>query len=416
MSIPPISPNQPAPDRPTANAPTANAPTANAPTANAPTARSAARMDYVDALRGGACLWVLLHHSLERYPVAPGPQHWPLRILVNLANIGWLGVSLFLVLSGFCLYYPLARRAQSLSEIRLDVKQFAKRRATRILPTYYVAMLVYIVAQIAIARSQGLPWSAPFSGFKDIPMHVLMLHNLASSTLGTINSAFWSLALESQLYLIFPLLVALAARRGLRAILLVTFAVAVAWQALAFHRLGFALDWDPQRAQWYHALPGRAFEFACGMSAAALVSRPVSAQTARRCVVIAGLLIVPALFYVARVSSFGPLMDQMWGVIFGCALVLLHRVPASRFRDNALLRALTWTGVISYSLYLIHNLIFLFFPLEAASDTLLILACIARGIGAIGVALVFFVLFEKPFIAKPRQANLVEATVTSPAP
>ena len=373
-------------------------------------------MDYVDALRGGACLWVLLHHSLERYPVAQGWQHWPLRVLVNLANIGWLGVSLFLVLSGFCLYYPLARRAQSLGEIRLDIKQFAKRRATRILPTYYVALLIYVVAQIMVARSQGLPWNSAFSGAKDIPMHILMLHNLASSTLGTINAAFWSLALESQLYLIFPLLVVLAARRGLRAILLVTFAVAALWQAFAFHRFGIAFDWDPQRAQWYHALPGRAFEFACGMSAAAIVSRPVSAQTARRCVVLAGVLIVPALFYVARVSSFGPLMDQMWGIIFGCALVLGHRVPASRFRDSGLLRALTWTGVISYSLYLMHNLVFMFFPLEATSDTLLILACLARGLGAIGVALVFFVLFEKPFIGKPRKENLVEATVLSPAP
>ena len=376
-----------------------------------------ARLDYVDALRGAACLWVLLHHSLEHYPVGEGLTHLPLRVLVNLANIGWLGVNLFLVLSGFCLYYPLARRAASLSEVRLDVKQFAKRRAGRILPTYYVALFVYSVALIVTARLHDLPWNHAFSGAKDIPMHILMLHNLASSTLGSINPAFWSLALESQLYLIFPLLVTLAARRGLRAILLVTLAVAVVWQGIAFHRLGLTFEWNPQHAQWYDALPGRAFEFACGMSAAAIVARPLSSQMVRRYALIASVFLGPGLFYVWRVATFGPLVDQVWGVIFGCALILLHRVPENRFRDNVLLRFLTWTGVISYSLYLIHNLVFLFFPLDAASDGPLILEVVARGMGAIGVGLIFFVLFERPFIRRPqKKEDLIEATVLSPAP
>ena len=374
-------------------------------------------MDYVDALRGAACLWVLLHHSLEHYPVAAGWAHLPLRALVALANIGWLGVSLFLVLSGFCLYYPLARRAP-LSEISLDVKAFAKRRAWRILPPYYVAMLVYIVALEWIAFEHHAPLSWALPGWKDIGAHILMLHNLMSSTLGTINAAFWSLALESQLYLIFPLLVVLAAKRGLRAILGVTFGIAVVWQTIVFFQLGFSLEWGAQMAQLYHALPGRAFEFAVGMSAAAIVARPViSAHIRRNCVIAAAILIGPAIFYVARVSTFGPLVDQMWGVLFGCALVLLHGVPAARFRDNAVLRFLTWTGVISYSLYLIHNLVFRFFPLPPAPDALLILLTLARGVAAIGVALIFFVLFEKPFLRERRKnEGLVAATVSSPAP
>lgn len=380
-------------------------------------AHPAARMDYIDALRGGACLWILLHHSLEHYPVAVGWTHAPLRALVALANIGWLGVSLFLVLSGFCLYYPLARRAQTLGDIRLDIKTFARRRATRILPTYYVALFLYSVALILQARHNGLPWNHEFSGAKDIPMHIFMVHNLMSSTLGSINPAFWSLALETQLYFIFPFLVALAARRGVRAILALTFAIAVVWQTLIFFKLGFSLEWGVQRAQFYHALPGRAFEFACGMSAAAVVSRPIAPQTLRRCILVACVLIGPALFYVTRLSAFGPLVDQMWGVLFGCALILLHRVSADRFRNNVLLRFLTWTGVISYSLYLMHNLVFEFFPLDSPSDGLLILEVVARGVAAIGVGLIFFVLFERPFIRRPKkQEDLVEATVLSPAP
>lgn len=383
----------------------------------APPPVASARMDYVDALRGGACLWVMLNHTSEIYVVPPGTQHTPLRVLSNIAYLGWLGVSLFLVLSGFCLYFPLARRVESLSEIKLDVKAFFKRRATRILPTYYVALLIYVVVQIVMARQQGLGWLTPFSGLKDIPMHILMLHNLRSSTLGSINGAFWSLALESQLYLIFPFLVALAARRGLRALLLMTFVVAILWQAWAFHRLGFSLDWDVQRAQWYHALPGRAFEFAIGMSAAALVSRPIPAHITRWSALILALLIVPATYYTARISVFGPLLDQMWGIIFGCALILLHGVPVRHFRGNVVLRFLTWTGVISYSLYLTHLLIFRLFPIPHTGDWMLSLMLLARATGALGFALIFFILFERPFIRKPRKnTGLVEATVLSPAP
>lgn len=374
-------------------------------------------MDYIDALRGGACLWVILNHTSEIYHITAGWQHTPLRILSNVAYFGWLGVSLFLVLSGFCLYFPLARRVESLSEIKLDVKTFFKRRARRILPTYYVALFVYIVALIFTSRHAGLPWNAAFSGAKDIPMHILMLHNLMSSTLGSINPAFWSLALESQLYLIFPLLVALAARRGLRAILLVTFAVAVCWQAIAFHQLGFSPEWDVARTQWYHALPGRAFEFAIGMSAAALVSRPISAKLVRQCASVLAVLIVPAIYYTARISVFGPLLDQMWGIIFGCLLILLHTIPARHFRRNIVLRFLTWTGVISYSVYLMHLLIFRYFPIPPANDLVLILMLIARLMGVLGFGLVFFVLFEQPFIRKTqKKENLVEATVLSPAP
>ena len=384
---------------------------------NTMAAPAASRMDYIDALRGGACLWVMLNHTSEIYHIAAGWQHTPLRILSNIAYFGWLGVSLFLVLSGFCLYFPLARRVESLSEIRLDVKTFFGRRARRILPTYYVALVIYIVASVVQSHHAGLPWNAAFSGAKDIPLHILMLHNLMSSTLGSINPAFWSLALESQLYLIFPFLVILAGRRGLRAILLVTFAVAVCWQALAFHRLGFSPEWDVSRTQWYHALPGRAFEFAIGMSAAALVSRPIAPQTVRRCVVIVGILIVPAVYYTARISVFGPLLDQMWGIIFGCVLVLLHTVPARHFRSNLVLRFLTWTGVISYSVYLMHLLVFRYFPIPPANDLILTLMLVARLIGVLGFGLVFFALFEQPFIRKPRKdTNLIEATVLSPAP
>ena len=384
--------------------------------ASPPPHQARTRMDYIDALRGAACLWVLLRHSLHDYPVAEGWSHFPLLLLVKISNIGWLGVSLFLVLSGFCLYYPLARRS-ALDEIQLDLKAFAKRRAWRILPPYYAALVIYSASIVFAAYRSHNPLFQGFAGWKDVPSHLLMLHNLMPSTLGSINAAFWSLALESQLYLIFPLLVTLAARRGLNAILGVTFVIAVAWQFYAFSRLGLSPQWTPERAVWYHALPGRCFEFAIGMAAAAIVARPITKATLRLCAITASVLLLPALYVVIEVSMFGPLIDQIWGISFGCILVLLHRVREDRFRSNFVLRGLTWTGVISYSLYLIHNLVFKLIKLPPSSDLMLFVWVTLRIAVAIAVAYGFFWLFERPFIKTRRKpADLIEATVMSPAP
>lgn len=59
-----------------------------------PTTTPPSRMDYIDALRGMACLWIVLHHSLGDYPVGEGGSHWPLRLIVKVADLGWLGVNM----------------------------------------------------------------------------------------------------------------------------------------------------------------------------------------------------------------------------------------------------------------------------------------------------------------------------------
>ena len=347
-------------------------------------------MKYIDALRGGACLWVLLHHSLEHYPVAKGLSHLPLRLLVMLANIGWLGVSLFLVLSGFCLYYPLVRRAET-AAVRLDIKAFARRRAWRILPPYYAAMAAYLVLYHP-------PLQMPVK-WNDVLMHGLMLHNLSPATIATINGPLWSLALESQLYLVFPLLVLLAARRGLGHMLTATFVIAVIWQTAIFFHLGVSHYYSPVLAVWYHALPGRCFEFAVGMTAAAIAARP-KPHVVRYAAITICVLVVPAIGYAVFVSRFGPLLDQIWGVLFGCSLVLLQRVPSWHFQSNVALRALTWVGSISYSLYLTHRLVFYYIHLHGRSDPALVLWTFARIGLAIAVSYFFFLMFELPFLSR----------------
>jgi peptidoglycan/LPS O-acetylase OafA/YrhL len=392
-----------------------------------PAAAARRRLAAVDPLRGLACLGVLLHHTFDyqslefaRTAVPSGPWHWPLAALSACASIPW-SVNLFVVLSGFCLFYPLAARAD-LAAVRLDVGQFARRRARRILPPYYAALALLAVLETVDLYHRSGAWSAhaAFGGKRDVLLHLLMLHNLSVGTVGSVSPAFWSLALECQLYVLFPLLVWAAARRGIKPVLLATLLVALAWQALCWRHIGFTTVWTPRVAVYYDALPGRAFEFVAGMAAALAVVRPRAGQ-ARAAAVLALLALPLALGYAVR-SHFGPFYDQLWGVSFAALLVLLCRVPGAAFERHGLLRGLTWLGGISYSVYLIHHPLIWMISVHRMHLPGTPLGYYAAGLLRLPLLILlgslFHRAFERPFMpGRPRTARQAEhAAAVSPAP
>ena len=401
------------------------------PTVGSPPAARKGHLLFVDALRGAACLWVILLHTFSSSFVGHGLAHLPFFLLVHFSKIGWLGVSLFLELSGFCLFYPIVKRQAAknldLSTYQLDVISFFRKRARRIFPPYYAALVLSCLL-VVVEERLGLDYKknflSVFYGKSDLFLHLTMLYNLKAVSFASINPAFWSLALECDLYLIFPVLVFLAARFGLRAILIPTFAIAVLWQGWAFHRFGLSWNWVSSTAIIYHALPGRAFEFACGMTAAYLVAKPQPGQYKLAAVLLAALL-VPGLWYVTEISLFGPLLDQIWGVAFGCLLVLLSRIDDSVFVRSRIGSALVWIGTISYSLYLVHYPLIMITSAAIlhlpGTESAAVLLGLVRTLCLIGIAYLFHLAFERPFMTKPgvkirTEAQAEAAAITNPAP
>ena len=353
------------------------------------------RFAYIDVLRGMACIWVLVHHTLQSAPVLDGWAHLPLRIVGAIARYGWLGVSLFLVLSGFCLYFPLMRSgtAQTAS---VDVALFARRRARRILPPYYAALLFSVLFIVAGNYHHD---RSTFDGVSaiDVIRHVLLAHNFWPESFSSINGVFWSLALEAQLYVAFPILVYLVARRGFPPVVIAVFVLSLAWQMAAYFYQGLALHWNAPTATMYHAIPARLFEFLAGMVAAHLVMRPQPNQV-RIAIVVIATLIAPAIFYAGWVSRFGPFLDQMWGLIFAALIVALGPVPNHRFEFPSALGVLNWVGGISFSLYLVHVPVFKLLSWRGSNDSAIIAIAVVKILIAIGVGYGFYLLFEKPFL------------------
>lgn len=344
-------------------------------------APAAGRLDYVDGLRGLAALLVVFYHAGHFFFGFDKPDRGPILGLVSTWHIG---VAIFLVLSGFCIGLPYLRR----DLYRVEVRSFALRRALRILPPYYLVMIP--LAALTLLPAYQMRGKAP-TDHPDFVLHLLMLHNLFAENITRISGQFWSLALETQLYVAFPLLMLLARRPW--AMFAATVAIAALWHNVVGR---FADVSTPDklftfRVSVFAMLPA----FAMGIMAAAAVAK---GRHWPRAAGAAGLLALVACFGLGQsVLDFVPLY---YLASLAAALLLGSELPRAVLSSLSY-RPLVRIGEVSYSLYLIHNAI-----LGAAGAILqkrldgpaLAVAAILASAACVVLAFPCFRLIEKPFI------------------
>ncbi len=302
------------------------------------------RVDVLDGLRGCAVLLVVWYHVWLVSGQAAGP-------FTFIAQAGFLGVDLFFFISGFCLFYPYARAAAG-GRPAPTIAHFFERRAMKIVPSYGIALAVFAI----VYRAQ---FASPQDALWQIVAHLTFIHPLSPSTFGTISGPLWTIGIEVQFYLLFPLIVIGFARSPWIGYLVLA-ALAEAYRCW----IG-ALGLDTS-FWWINQLPAVVDLFAAGMLGAhafvMLRARAATVDSSRMTIVslcawlcaLVGLGIVSvsgasagdahAWFNAHRVVI-GPLCFVL-ALSTSFALPAWHAVVAAR--------ALGFLSTISYNLYLWH--------------------------------------------------------------
>lgn len=371
------------------------------------------RIDYVDGMRALAALVVYVNHA---YAQTWNPlYHQEPSGIFELAQAsmvaGHLSVTVFIVLSGFCLTLPVVANGGAL---RGGVKLFLQRRARRILPPYYAALLLSLALILTlIGKPTGSLWDVPIQYRpSSVVAHFLLLQDLFGT--GMINYVFWSIAVEWHIYFLVPLLVIAFRRYG---------AAKLVIGALV---LGYALRFGFADTRLTRAHPQFIGMFALGMLAAHFVSSTDASFMRLRERVPWGVIAAAGFgVAVALAMSWGVtlseqrfhLLDIPVGIMTTALLVALSK------RDSVLAKTfeakpLVFIGTFSYSLYLIHAPLlqlmwqYVLTPLGLGRDAQFSLLM------TLGLALVlafsygFFLLFEAPFLRTAR----AKAQVTAPVP
>lgn len=293
---------------------------------------TAGRIAGFDALRALAVFLVVGHHAAYRFPPAETDM-----IGQMLKHVGWIGVDIFFVISGFMITGILIRDIS-----REDIRGFVRRRLFRIFPLFLVAISTYVVSALLfgfeteklgyIAYTALLlnGWLVPFVGAEALPY--------------TIS---WSLSVEEFAYLVLAGGATFGVR-ALRFVLLAFLVVAVVTRHLAVWSGAIDLF------DLYFFVPARLDSIALGGFAALGLFTPVKHN--RKLWLLSGLFVVGMIWtyqYTNLQNQFLPLIGYLaFAVAVGAFVAGIdsHESPGG----TRLTRFIAPFGKLSYFVYLFH--------------------------------------------------------------
>jgi peptidoglycan/LPS O-acetylase OafA/YrhL len=313
-------------------------------------ASSTERLPALDGIRGLAIIWVVLHNTTDLLaPTLHGASH----LLALLLHPGWIGVQLFFALSGFLI-----------TGILLDTQRAANyflaiyaKRALRILPLYYTVLLLLLVIVPSLQRGPSLLHATSKEQFS---LWLFIVNWTNAAPYGFAH--FWSLAVEEQFYLFWPLIVhRLSAPRLFKTCVYIAMIALVIRSIMVFSG---ASSWAV-----YNATTSRLDALALGGAGACLLRIP-AARTWLASRVTAVNLAALGLFLVGIPMTHAYDTESIRGEIFGysvlsicCAtLVTAAAAGGEQMKRNMLTRVLCWSslracGKYSYAIYVFHQLI-----------------------------------------------------------
>ncbi len=381
--------------------------------------RSRIRLAYLEGLRGLAALYVVFVHVYTECVYKRGGLPPLVMNVVKFIAYPQLPVAIFIVLSGYCLMLPVVQSGGG--HIPGGVLSYLKRRAQRILPPYYIALvlsLLLLALTLSLQQFTGFHWDTLSGIFQPgvmpslgtIVSHFLLLHNLQPHWVGAINGPMWSLATEWQIYFLFPILLLPVYRSfGIISVVILAFIIGLTpsylwptWQ-------------DYTVSPWFLGL------FALGMTGASINFSQNSLLVRWKKKIPWGVL--TAALWIGLIIMVAPWpapygVSKPFACLIGVATTsLLVYCTYSLTEGDAERRPLILQlfekryvvslGRFSYSLYLTHAPLvvlvhqFLLRRHMSSTETFLMLMIVAVPLSLL-IAYIFYLNFEKPFMYSRR--------------
>ncbi|WP_309399381.1 acyltransferase family protein [Cerasicoccus maritimus] len=309
--------------------------------------RQKTHLPFLDGMRGIAIFAVFVYHMLWAcYQFGQLPWNGWVRdfsisktyLLIFPATYGFTGVAVFFVISGFCIHLSHQRSGEK------GWRSFSTRRFFRIYPPYVFALLIFLFAWPWGSLSMDEPKLVQFL------THILAIHNFDSQTIYGINGSFWSIAIEIQLYALYPILLIFAKKPNWKRALWITGALEIALRSIAsiydLLHIKEPLLLNTPLAYW--------FSWALG---AYLAECYLKNQSSRLLQVRFDLVLIIAL----AVNLFKPTEHFTFLGFALLTAIAIERLMTEKWQLPTNLvfrwswRHLSFLGTISYSFYLIHQ-------------------------------------------------------------
>ncbi len=362
------------------------------------------RLQFIDGLRGLAVLLTVLCHTwLYGGMYQAGPSIGGVILSYWFATFT-VGVNLFMVISGFCLTLPLVQPA---GWADLNIRDFFRRRILRIVPPYYAAIAFFVLLDLLMppfyarfAPSHNTSFYLP--GLLSVGGHLLFSYNLISTFVPntpSIDGSFWSIELEAQFYLLLPLLILIARRFGALKMVGGVLAVTLLWRTAMWYLVAPTAN-GPLENFVFTFAPARLFEFALGILAAIIFVRYQQRINPLLTLSLAALTLwIGVYYFYIKQGHYYPLTDMVVGLGF-FLLLLSASVPGVAQRLFTW-RPLAGVGLISYSVYLIHEPLvkelYTWFPARQGWDAFITYSVVFTLLMVL-VGYVFYRLVERPAI------------------
>lgn len=349
----------------------------------------------LEPLRAFAAISVLVLHVIYLSDWTSFPKSGPLAWFW----VGWLGVDIFFVISGFVV--TLAAFRELATERDAPRLSFFIRRFARIAPLYFLSIAAYLLAVNADPVRGDEAWF-------QISTHLFFLHNFFASTTGSINPPTWTIGTEMQLYIFVMAVMAWLPR--FRPLI---FAVAVFALAAGYRYIVYSLNIEQPASQLSHLttqMPGMIDSFGLGMVLALLKHSgrlPVARGASCLLLLVAAVLGLAGCEYILSVY-----VDTYWKIwwlptffrsfaALACFALVAAAISLPRKFELLIPRSAVFLGRISYGIYLWHFIVILLLQKWFPMGKLAFLCCTL--LVTIAVAAISWTFIEKPIMTTTRR-------------